>query len=115
MLLLAGQAALILILEQRQDEALLGAEVVVQLAQRYSGLIGHLAGRQAAVAIREEPAPRRVKDERASVCCANCGFRQGLTPLHAYGRWSSRRNYVILRMLSVRSPPSVLAKHRADA
>ena len=24
-------------------------------------------------------------------------------------------NYVILRMLSVRSPPSVLAKHRADA
>ncbi len=24
-------------------------------------------------------------------------------------------NYVILRMLSVRHPPSVLAKHRADA
>ena len=64
---LACQAALVLLLEQGQDQALLGAEVVVELADRHLGLLGHLAGRQARVAIGQQPAPRRVKDERAGV------------------------------------------------
>jgi hypothetical protein len=65
--LLAGQAALILLLEQGQNQALLGAEVVVELAERHPGLLGHLAGRQARVAVGQQPAPRRVKDECAGV------------------------------------------------
>ena len=50
--LLTRQSALILQLEHLQNEALLGAEVVVQLTQWYSGLISHLSGREAAIAIR---------------------------------------------------------------
>jgi hypothetical protein len=40
-ILLAGEAALTFVLQQRKDEALLGTEVIVQLTQRHSGLFGN--------------------------------------------------------------------------
>jgi hypothetical protein len=52
---LGRQAALVLLLEPGQDQALLGAEVVVELAGRHPGLLGHLAGRQAGVALGQQP------------------------------------------------------------
>ncbi len=76
--MLARQTPLILLIKQREDEALLGTEVVMQLAERHSGLLGHLPGRQAAVAVGKQSAPRGVEDERARVCGSNCDIRHGL-------------------------------------
>ena len=39
------------ILEQRQHHPLLGAEVIVDLAQRHAGRRGHVAGRQSGIAV----------------------------------------------------------------
>ena len=58
--------------------------MVVELAQRNPGLIGHLSCRQAAIAVDQQPAPRRIKDDRTSVCRSNYGLRQGRPPLYAY-------------------------------
>ena len=48
--------ALILLLQKREDETLLGAEVVVELAPVALGLVGHLTSRQAPVAVGQQPA-----------------------------------------------------------
>src|SRR5215217_2690107 len=64
---LAGQALLVLHREQGQDESALGAEVVVQLAQRHPGLLGHLSGRQAGVAVGQHPDPGGVEDASAGI------------------------------------------------
>src|SRR5918999_2092662 len=64
---LALQEPLVLLAEQGDDERALGAEVVVQLAQRHPGLLGHLPGRQAGVAVGQQPAPGGLDDARAGV------------------------------------------------
>jgi len=74
---LAVQAALVLLLEQGQDQTLLGAKVVVQLTDRHPGLLSHLAGRQPSIAVGQESAPRRVKDERVGVQGRGSGIRHG--------------------------------------
>ena len=58
----------------------------------------------AGVGARPVPRLRRLEDERTSVCGANHGFRQGRTLSMCTDLDHREGNYVILRMLSVRSP-----------
>jgi hypothetical protein len=48
---LSGQPTAILLVQELKNEPLLGAVVVVELAQRNPGLISHLSCRQAAIAV----------------------------------------------------------------
>ena len=66
-LALALQQALVLGREDRQDELLLRAEVVVDLAERDVGGLGDAARREVGVAVGEQARPRRGED-RARGC-----------------------------------------------
>src|SRR5439155_7133551 len=81
---LALEQAGILRLQQRQDELLLAAEVVVDLAERDLGGLGDRPRREVRVALRQEALPRGGKDRRAGLAgrpiaafCARDGSRFG--------------------------------------
>jgi hypothetical protein len=56
------EAPAVLLLEDGEEEALLRPEVVVELAQRHAGGLGHLAGGETAVAVGEQAGARRLDD-----------------------------------------------------
>jgi hypothetical protein len=65
---------------------LLGAEVVVELAQRHAGLLGDLAGRQARVAVGQKPAAGGVEDQRAGAHGRGWIRTRHSLPVHPVGR-----------------------------
>src|SRR5215207_227776 len=80
---LALQQAVVLLGEQGDDERALGAEVVVELAQRHPRLLGHLAGGEAGVAVGQQAAPGGLDDARAGIgrhVHHGCSFLVDTTP-----------------------------------
>ena len=64
---LALEQPLVLGVEDGQDELLLAAEVVVDLAERDLGGLGDRAGREVGVAVGEQASPGRPRGSRARV------------------------------------------------
>jgi len=65
--LLAGEQFLVLEGEQSEEETALGAEVIVDLAERHTGLVGDLAGGEPRDPVALEAALGRLEEERGGL------------------------------------------------